>query len=179
MKQLSLDQFNDLLNESGVKPRLKQELRFVTNTEHLSPQDWADTELLAVRDRSGNKGVLLLTIASGTYVLPYELQKIAPSSSTGRASAILCDFCMTWQSGTRAGSILLSHHTTSRKRLGYLCCLDLACSSHVRTKTSASKVSRAQVREDMDIPQRVERLHEHLENLVRSLDAKPIDQDAL
>lgn len=174
MKQLSLDQFNELLNGSGVKPRLKQDLRFVASTEHLSPQDWADTELLAVKDRSGNKGILLLTIASGTYVLPYELQKIAPSSSTGRASSILCDFCMTWQSGTRAGSILFSHHTISRKRLGYLCCLDLGCSSHVRTKTSASKVSRAQVREDMDVPQRIDRLHKRLETLVHALGAHPI-----
>lgn len=174
MKQVSLDQFNELLAGSAVKPRLKQELRFVTSTEHLSEQDWAETELISVRDRSGNKGVLIVTIASGTYVLPYELQKIAPSSSTGRASAILCDFCMTWQSGTRAGSIMLSHHSLSRKRLGYLCCLDLACSSHVRTKTSAAKVSRAQVREDMDIPQRVERLHERLKHLVRALEAQPV-----
>lgn len=174
MKQLTSEQFNQLLSASIVKPRLKEELRFVTSTAHLSEQDWAETELLAVKDRSGNKGVLIVTIGRGTYVLPYELQKIAPSSSTGRASAILCDFCMTWQSGTRAGSIMLMHHQVSRKRLGYLCCLDLACSNHVRTKTSASKVSRAQVREDMDIPQRIERLYQHLEKLVVSLQATPI-----
>lgn len=175
MKQLSLDEFNQLLVKSSVKPRLKQELRFVTSTEYLSEQDWAETELLSVRDRSGNKGVLIVTIASGTYILPYELQKIAPSSSTGRASAILCDFCMTWQSGTRAGSIMVPHHQASKKRLGYLCCLDLECSSHVRTKTSAAKISRAQVREDMDIPQRIERLHERLENFVKALNATPIE----
>jgi hypothetical protein len=35
MKQLSLNQFNQLLTGNAVKPRLKQELRLVTSNERL------------------------------------------------------------------------------------------------------------------------------------------------
>ena len=169
MIQLTQEQFNDLLASSAVKPRLRRELRFVPSTSDMTEEDWESTELLAIKDRSGNKGVLVISIDSGVYVLPYEFKKISPSSTTGRASAVICDFCMTWQSGSRAGSILFPNIRNASTSVGFLCCADLACSKHVRTKTDASKISRAQLREDMDDEKRTERLKHRLEDLITSL----------
>jgi hypothetical protein len=169
MKTLTLNEFKTLLESSIVKPKLKRDLRFTTSTEHLSDEDWANSELLAIRDKSGNNGVLILELGSGTYLLPYELQKLSSSSTTGRPAAIICDLCMTWQSGTRAGSIVFTQARNSTTNVGFLCCLDLQCSMHVRTKTAASKVSRAQLREDMDNAMRVARMEKRLESLVTSL----------
>lgn len=175
MKKLDLEQFNELLDSSKVKQKLKDGLKFITSTSSMTGEDWQNTELLSIKDKSGNKGILLITIASDVYVLPYELGKLSPSSSTGRSSAIVCDFCMTWQSGTRAGSILFPKVRSSTSNIGYLCCGDLACSMHVRTKTSASKISRAQLREDMDDLKRINRLTQRLESLTVSLGANPVN----
>lgn len=174
MKRLDSESFSTLIENSSVKSRLKRELKFITSTSHLSDDDWLDLELLPIMNKSGNKGVLVIWIDENYYVLPYEINKLSPSSSTGRASAIICDFCKTWQSGTRAGSILFSVAGTSAKNVGYLCCRDLGCSSHVRTKTSASKISRAQLREDINDEDRIERLNGRLRTLVGSLDVKSV-----
>ncbi len=174
MRKLDLEQFNQMMNLSSVKPKLKRELKFVTSTAGMADEDWRDAELVAIKDRTGNKGVLVVEIDSGTYVLPYSLNRITPSSKTGRASAIICDFCMTWQSGTRAGSILFTNVRNATVDAGFLCCEDLACSKHVRTKTDASKISRAQVREDMDNDMRVARLKARLEDLMKSLQVSPV-----
>lgn len=174
MKKLNLDDFNKLLESSKVKSKLKRELKFTTITSLLDDEDWINSELLSVKDKSGNKGVLIVEINSGRYVLPYELQKLSPSSATGRATAIVCDLCKTWQSGTRAGSIVFTQVRNSSTNVGFLCCLDLLCSMHVRTKTSSAKVSRAQLKEDMDNSMRVARLNRRLESLVLSLGAAPV-----
>jgi hypothetical protein len=174
MKKLNLTQFNDMLELSILKPKLKRDLKFAVSTLFMSDEDWDTLELLSIKDKSGNKGVLIVEIASGTYLLPHELKKLTASSTTGRPSAIMCDVCMTWQSGARAGSISFTHIKNSTTNVGFLCCEDLLCSMHVRTLTSSSKISRAQLREDMDDAKRVTRLNERLERLMVSLGAVPI-----
>lgn len=174
MKKLTLNQFNDMLELSVVKPRLKRELKFTASTSQVADEDWEGLELLSVKDKSGNKGVLIVDISSGTYILPYELHKIAASSTTGRPSPIVCDICMTWQSGSRAGSISFTQIRNSTTNITFLCCEDLLCSKHVRTLTDASKISRAQLREDVDDSQRVSRLNQRLESLTVALKAVPI-----
>ena len=175
MKKLTLESFNELIELAKLKPRLKSELRFVTSTVHMSDEDWSETELLAISDRSGNKGILIIsTDNKTTYVLPCEFKKGITSSTTGRAQAIICDFCATWQSGSRAGSILFTKVKQSSANIGYLCCGDLACSKHVRSKTSASRTSRAQLREDMDTTQRIARLKKKLHIILDDLQVVPI-----
>ena len=175
MKKLDLEQFNTLLESASVKPRLKSELRFVTSTAHIKNEDWQHLELLAITDRSGNKGVLLISIDSDAiYVLPCEFSKGITSSTTGRAQPVICDFCMTWQSGSKAGSILFTKTKQSPSSVGYLCCGDLACSKHVRTLTPESRVSRAQLREDLTNEQRVARLKKRLHNIMDDVKAAPI-----
>lgn len=164
------------MSYSTVKPSLRKKLRFVASTSSMTDEEWEDAELVPIKDRSGNRGVLMVSLRSGIYLLPYELKNISASSTTGRASAIICDFCMTWQSGSRAGSILFTNVRNSTANVGYLCCADLACSQHVRTKTNASKVSRAQLRENMDNEKRIEHLNLRLEELMLSLQARPISQ---
>lgn len=91
------------------------------------------------------------------------------SSSTGRSQSIICDLCKTWQYGNKSGSI--SFKKDRATTVAYLCCDDLKCSMHVRNKTSEAFTSRAQLREDISIEQRIERLQGNLRTLVSSLPA--------
>ncbi len=174
MQKLSLSQFNEMLELSIVKPKLKRELKFTVSTSLIADEDWGKLELLSIKDKNGNKGVLIVDIRSGTYLLPYELNKLSASSTTGRSSPILCDFCMTWQSGARAGSISFTYIKGSTANVSFLCCEDLLCSMHVRTLTSASRISRAQLREDINDSKRISRLSKRLESLMVTLGAVPI-----
>lgn len=169
MKKIDLEEFNNLLEVSSIKQRLKRELRFNTSTSHLESSDWQGLEMLYVANRSGNEGVLLVEVAARIYLLPCEFKKIGPSISTGRPQPIICDFCKTWQSGTRSGTITFTNVKSTKSSVRYLCCADLRCSDHVRTKTSASKISRAQLREDMDDEDRIKRLNDRLDKLLRDL----------
>ena len=175
MITIDAEQFRRIIDASIVKPRLKRELRFVPSTENMSESDWAQTEMIAIKDRSGNNGVLIVSLESGMYVLPFAIKSLGKSATTGRAQPIICDICVTWQSGSRAGSITFIGAKKSTSNVAYLCCADLACSRHVRTKTDASKMSRAQLREDLDNEQRVQRLRSRLEDIMRYLQAVPIE----
>ena len=172
MKKLTLDTFNQLIDTAGIKPRLKSELRFIQSTEKLSDEEWADRELLHISDRNGNKGVLLVVLDEDVYVLPYELKSGITSSSTGRSQSIICDFCQTWQYGNKSGSISFAKDRTSS--VSYLCCEDLKCSMHVRTKTLESHTSRAQLRENLSIEQRVERLKLRMKDFMNGLPVEPL-----
>ena len=172
MKKLDTAEFETLLEQAAVKPRLKRELRFVTSTAGLSDKSWQDSEFIAVTDRSGNKGVLIVQLDDAFYVLAYE-GKRGITNSFGKAQPIICDFCRTWQTGSRSGSILftIGRDTTS---FGYLCCADLRCSDHVRSKTQAARTSRSQLREDLTDEQRVMRLQERLHQIIDRLGITPL-----
>lgn len=174
MKKLDLQQFTDLMDAAHIKPKLKSELRFITSTSHMRDEDWADTELLQITDRSGNKGVLIITNDTDTYVLPCEFHKVVASATTGRAQPIICDFCATWQSGSRAGSVVFIKVKKGTANISHLCCADLACSQHVRTKTSAARISRAQIHEDMSTEQRIARLNLRVRTILKVLQAEPV-----
>jgi len=172
MRKLTLDTFNELVVEANIKPRLKTELRFVQSTENLSDEEWAERELLAITDRNGNKGVLLVQLDDDFYILPYEMKSGITSSSTGRSQSVICDFCQTWQYGNKSGSI--SFAKDRKSNVGYLCCEDLKCSMHVRNKTPESHTSRAQLREDLNIEQRVERLKTRMSGFISELPVEPL-----
>lgn len=177
MKKLSLEDFNLLVSAAEIRPRIAREIRFIPRTKHLTDEDWASSELLAVSDRSGNKGVLVISLEERYYVVPYEISA-GITSSTGRAQPIICDFCRTWQTGGRSGSITFRINRDGDS-IGYLCCSDLLCSQHVRSKTLAARTSRSQLREDLVDEQRVERLRTRLEALVKQLHARPIQLESL
>lgn len=158
---------------SSLKPRLKRELRFVTSTADFSEDDWASRELVAISDRSGNKGVLIISIDSGLYLVPYELKSGITSSSTGRSQSIICDFCQTWQYGDKSASITFA--VNAKTNVSYLCCGDLKCSLHVRTMTNAAHTSRAQLREDLTNEKRIARLKSRLEGYVEKIGASPVE----
>lgn len=174
MKALNLEQFNQLIAEAQLKPRQKRELRFINSTSAMTAEDWHEAELLGITDRTGNKGILLLAPDDDIYVLPYELSRGIGNRQTGRAQPIICDFCRTWQGGSNAGSISFRKDKQSLNSVGFLCCGDLACSQHVRTKTSASRTSRAQLHEDLTNEQRVERLKGRLRKIIADLGLAPI-----
>lgn len=173
MHALTLEQFNDIAQQARIKPKLRRDVRFTASTSHMSVQDWNETELLAITDRSEHRGVLLMAPSDAVYVVAYELSS-GIVSSTGQAQPIICDFCRTWQSGLRAGSISFQKDSHSNNRITFLCCADLRCSQHVRSLTSAARTSRAQLREHLTGEQRVERLKDRLKQIVMTMQLAPI-----
>lgn len=174
MHTLTQEQFNHLLTQVDMKPRLKRELRFAASVSNMNEEDWQTTELLSITSRSGNSGVLLLAPGNDIYAIPYELSRGIANHQTGRAQPIICDFCRTWQAGNNAGSISFKKDKRSINSIGFLCCADLQCSQHIRGKTNASRVARAQLREDLTDEQRVERLKARLQQMIDDLQLQPL-----
>lgn len=174
MKTLSQEQFNHLMTQVDMKPRLKAELRFVASISDMTSDDWHEAELLGIASKSGNGGVLLLAPDDDIYAIPYELSRGITNRQTGRAQPIICDFCRTWQAGNNAGSISFKKDKRSVNSVSFLCCADLKCSQHVRGKTNASRVSKAQLREDLVNEQRVERLRTQLRQIIADLQTQPV-----
>lgn len=161
MRQLDKQSLHKLLKELGIKFRLINEVRF-------SPDDipeYDDIELLAIQTRSGNMGVLLIEADKTVTALPYNLLGRLVDPQTGRAKSVICDFCSTQQTGGNAARITLPYPDRSGS-ISYLCCGDLRCSDHVRDKTPESVESRKQLREDLTIEQRVDRLKRNLMDIV-------------
>ena len=173
MRTLSQDNFNDLLKIAEIKPKLKAELKFIKSTEDLS-EDWSNYELIAIVDRTEDRGILLLEPDDELYVVQYELSRKIIDSKTGRRRAIICDFCYTWQPGSNAASIMFTR-ANSKTKVGFLCCGDLKCSQHVRSSTKAALVSRTQLRENMTDEDRVLRLKDRLRSKISQLGLSKIE----
>ena len=167
MRTFTQDSFAELLKTADIKPRLKSELKFIKSTEDLL-DDWSEYELIAISDRTNDKGILLLEPEEDLYIVQYELSRKVIDFKTGRRRAIICDFCYTWQPGSNAASITFS--TNSKRKIRFMCCADLKCSQHVRTLTKAAVVSRTQLRENMTNETRVLRLKQRLKEKIGQLD---------
>ncbi len=166
MNKVTSVEFDTLIAKSLlVSPRLKRELRFATSTADISDAQWENAEFIPVTDRTGTRGVLLVQPDDTVFVLPYTL-KFGLTSSTGRAQAIICDLCRTWQVGVRSGSITFAKDRRASRAVSYLCCGDLLCSRHIRNQTATAKTSRSQLREDLTIEQRIERLKSRLRLII-------------
>lgn len=173
MRTLNFNSFNEIIKTVHVKPRLRSQLKFIKSTE-VFPDDWSSFELIAISDRTGDKGVLLLEPENDLYIVQYELSRKIIDFTTGRRRAIICDFCYTWQSGSKASSIVFSLPDSSRK-VGFLCCGDLKCSQHVRTATKAAMVSRTQLRENMTNEDRIVRLKSRLMEKIIQLELTEVN----
>lgn len=151
MKKLDQEDIDQLLTDNRISKRLLKDLRY-----SLEGIDWVNEEFITLRNRQGNEGVFLYD----SKVLQFSLAKRI-ARSNGRMEAIICDLCATWQSGPRSAVITFQRagYTSS-----FLVCGDLECSKHVRGLTSAAKVSRSQLREQMSTRERVKRLDKNIEN---------------
>ncbi|HSW77175.1 MAG TPA: FBP domain-containing protein [Candidatus Chromulinivoraceae bacterium] len=158
MNVITREQFTQLVRP--LKPRLKRELRFIP--EEIT--EWEDRDFLGVANKQGNEGVLIIPFLD--IVVPYGLSKRTPGSR-GRVEAIICDICATWQRGTH--SAVITFQTSPIRSVSFLCCEDLRCSLHVRGKTSAAVLSRAQIREQIDPQERINRLRKRLTNIIETL----------
>jgi hypothetical protein len=155
MHTVTREEFETLLKQASIKPRLRRELRFVP--EEIA--HWNERDFLAVLNKSKSEGVLIILRAEAVRVLPFRLQKRTANAS-GRVEAIICDFCASWQRGSN--SAIISIIESDKSSRSFLCCQDLDCSLHVRDLTPAAAVSRAQLRETMTVEDRVERLKRRL-----------------
>ncbi len=172
MRTLSQDEFKELIKTTDLKLKIKADLRFIKSVEALR-DDWSNYELVAISDRTGDKGVLLLQPYDELHIAQYELSRRIIDSKTGRSRAIICDFCYTWQPGSNAASISFTHAATKHK-VRFLSCGDLLCSDHVRSTTKASQVSRSQLRENMSTEDRLDRLKRRLSAKISQLKLPPI-----
>ncbi len=177
MQKISHETFQALMVQASIRPKLRREVRFMQAVASLSDEDWSNTELLAIADRSGNKGVLLLDDGQNVYAAAYEVSRGLVSAS-GKAQPIICDFCRTWQTGTRSGSVTLTKPVRGSGSVTFLCCADLHCSRHVRNLTSAAKTSRSQLREDMTVDERVARLRGRISEISQVVGLVPVDVQA-
>jgi hypothetical protein len=149
MKAIDRSQLVTLLDDAHIKPRIKRELRFVP--EEVT--DWDNRDFLAVMNRSRSEGVLLLPFEKMS-VVPFQLHP-RQANKAGRVEAIICDFCATWQRGSNSAVISIQRAGSTAS---FLCCADLDCSLHIRSKTPESVLSRTQLRENNSIEDRIERL---------------------
>lgn len=172
MKQIDRDTLDALLAAAGVRARLRRELRFTSETI----TDWDEREYIAISDRTGNKGVLVIELESGRYVTPYTLTGRLVNKQTGRSKPVICDLCYTWQASGKGAQISFTRSADGHG-ITLLSCADLDCSRHVRSKTAAAVLSRANLREDLTDAQRVDRLHKKLAAVVERLQLVPVDLD--
>jgi len=156
MNAITREEFTELT--SAMRPRLKRELRFVP--EEIT--DWESRDFLAVTNKQGSEGVLIVPFL-GNVVVPFVLQQRKPNAS-GRIEAIICDICATWQRGTHSAVITFTVDKT--RSVSFLCCADLECSLHVRGKTKDALLARTQLREQITPEGRIQRLHDRLASIL-------------
>ncbi len=177
MRKIDKDEFNEIIKRTTtIKPRFKRDVRFTVSTQAMHDEDWAARELVAIHDKNKNSGIVLLQPYDVLYVLAFETGGAVRDSSSGRSKAIICDFCYTWRTGGDAGLITFFPDSQTKNSTAQLCCLDLQCSEHVRTKTKAALMSRAQLREHLTPEARVLRLKEHLQVFIDKLQLEPVEQ---
>lgn len=157
MDSISKDALTQLALQQGIKKRLIRELRYAPDTM----ANWEERDFLLATTKSGNEGILFYEGA----VISFE-RSARRANAKGRVEAIICDICATWQRGSNS-SIVSFHKPTGT--VSYLICGDFECSFHVRDMTDASKLSRAQLREQMSIEQRVVRLKTRLSAIIENV----------
>jgi hypothetical protein len=160
MNAITREELTSVLKIANIKSRIKRDIRFVP--EEIT--NWENRDFLAVTNRSRSEGVLIAPLEK-LYIMPFELQKRV-SNKTGRVEAIICDFCATWQRGSNSAIISFQKDKVS---VSFLCCADLLCSLHVRSQTTASTLSRVQLRENNSAEDRIRRLGMRLETILSSI----------
>lgn len=171
MQRLSQQQFDTLINGARVKPRLKRELKF-------KPQeiDWEATDFLVITTPAQDKGALVVPAGQGYYVAPFSGRRRLKAGASGRTKAAICDLCYTWQSGGKSAALTFPLRDETRT-ISIICCLNLACSQHVRGLTRAAHLSRSQLPETLSAEQRVARLEQRLRALMQRIQAELIELD--
>ena len=157
MHSITREEFAERIVVARIKPRLRKALRFVP--EEIT--EWDSRDFLAVTDKSGNEGVLMYQDVTVPFVLSPRV-----AQAGGRVAAIICDICATWRRGPESAALTLPKG--DNRSVSYLVCADLDCSLHVRAMTNAGVLSRSQIREDITLDRRKERLRERLTAILTS-----------
>lgn len=169
MKSISSVAFELIAGEANIRSKLLRDIRFAP--EQII--DWDEREFIYAADRTGDKGLLVVELDGVRYGTSYELVRRVVDKATGRSKPITCDLCYTWRAGGDGARIRFVR-SGDKHSVTLLCCGDLACSAHVRGKTAAAKMSRANLREDMTNVQRILRLESKLQAVVNLLGLQPL-----
>jgi hypothetical protein len=127
--------------------------------------DWQDRDFLAVTNKQGNEGVLIVPFLDKA--VPFLLESRKPNPA-GRVEAIICDICATWQRGTH--SAVMTFIVSPTHSASFLCCGDLQCCLHVRNKTKTATLARTQLREQITPEARIGRLKQRLQSILAIYD---------
>lgn len=171
MNTIGSDQFTALIAATSVKPRFKRDLRYMASIEQIE-SNWDEHEILPIWNKSKQGGILLLQPEDTLYLVPFAINKTAQNQS-GRTKPIICDLCFTWQSSGNGKYITFYPDPKSDNTIAFLCCGDLRCSDHVRSKTAASAKSRAQLPEHLTNEDRTARLRQKTKALIKHLNLEP------
>lgn len=168
MRKISREELGSLIKQERISKRLARELRFVPK----EIQDWDSRDFLAISNKSGSEGILLLDV-NGFYLIPYVLTKSISGNHSGWLRPITCDLCLTWQSGASSARITMTRKADNHT-FTYLCCANLFCSLHVRDLTDNAILSRTHLREDITVENRIKRHQKRMLEIIKILDQKPI-----
>ena len=102
MQLLTSDQFEKILAAAPIKPRFKRDLKFIQSTERIGEEDWAETELLAIWNKSKTGGIVLAQPGNELFMIPFDASKHT-ADKTGRSKPVICDLCYTWQPSSGGG----------------------------------------------------------------------------
>lgn len=174
MRAITNQDVESCINQSTAKRNLRKNIRPNSSLSVVAAVDWMNLDFIAIPSRNNKEGILIIDLANTLYAAPYELSPLRGDSESGRLKPVICDFCRTWQTGSRAASISFHPDPRSVNSIGFLCCADLKCSLHVRDKTADSKTSRSQLRENLTTEERIQRLQNKLEGLIKRLQLAPI-----
>lgn len=153
-EKLTLEKVKETIQGSGYKKSLINKLKLSSELN-----GFLEFELVPIFDNKGHGLVLLKGNANDGYkVLRFESSALKADTKTGRYKPVICDLCFTWKRGSTISRTNFSSSNKDSKKVGLLCCSKLNCSLHVRSLTEDAKLSRAQLKEDLDDNERVIRL---------------------
>jgi hypothetical protein len=113
--------------------------------------------------KSTKKSFCVIDALDNYLVLQFTQGKPLRNNITGKNSTIICDFCMTLQSGAQARRTTFSLlKSKSRRSVSFLTCDNLLCSAHTRGMTPASMLSRKTLYESLSDTERINRLEANL-----------------
>ena len=159
MQEITPRQVEAVIKSGSLNKKLVSEIRL----SQLDDLDWENLDFFTLTNKSGQRGLLFYQFASDSQLaaIPYSITPKA-AGEDGRNQAIICDICRTWQKGSAAGFISLENPDNKHRTTGFYVCLDLKCSLHIRDLTPNAKLSRSQVKEDIDTTGRIARLQRNL-----------------
>ena len=161
MKRINQDSLNKLLKREGINQRVLSKLR----TKILDDLDWNNLDFFTLTNKSKKRGLLIYQSGNQVLIRSYSIRP-KPANLSGQNKPMVCDICRTWRRGSSIGFMTITKSQNQNKEIGNYVCFKLDCSLHVRDMTPQSKLSKTQIREDLDRKAKIVRLNRNLKSIL-------------